>query len=73
MLGWSKTLASEVARDGVTVNVVMPGRIHTTRMDELDAAAAKRTGKPVEEVASERASYVTGPKIRIDGGAIRSV
>lgn len=99
IVGWSKTLASEVAKDGVTVNIIMPGRIHTTRVDELDANAAKRTGKSVEEIAagsaatipagrygrpeefadmavflaSDRASYVTGSKIRIDGGAIRSV
>lgn len=99
IVGWSKTLAGEVARDGVTVNIVMPGRIRTQRLVELDTAAANRTGTPVEEIsakmaetiptgrygtpeefanmavflASERASYVTGAKIRIDGGATRSV
>ena len=36
VVGWSKTLASEVAADGVTVNVVLPGRIQTSRVDELD-------------------------------------
>lgn len=97
--GWSKTLASEVAQDGVTVNMVLPGRILTDRLGELDAANAARLGKSVEEVsaaaraaipagrygrveefadvvcflASERASYVTGSMIRVDGGAIRSV
>ncbi|MEM1317420.1 MAG: SDR family NAD(P)-dependent oxidoreductase, partial [Pseudomonadota bacterium] len=40
VVGWSKTLANEVASDGITVNVVMPGRIHTERVDELDAAAS---------------------------------
>mgnify|MGYP000438606125 CR=1 FL=1 len=99
VVGWSKTLANEVAGDGITVNVVMPGRIHTTRVDELDAAAAKRTDTDVAEVAarsratipagryghpeefadvvtflaSGRAGYVTGSRIRIDGGAIKSI
>jgi 3-oxoacyl-[acyl-carrier protein] reductase len=35
IVGWSKTLAAEVAKDGVTVNLVLPGRIHTDRVDEL--------------------------------------
>ncbi|MCR8548975.1 SDR family oxidoreductase [Salipiger sp. P9] len=59
LLGWSKTLASEVAADGVTANILLPGRIHTTRVDELDAAAAKRQGKSVEEIAT--ASRATIP------------
>lgn len=99
VVGWSKTLANEVAGDGITVNVVMPGRIHTQRVDELDAAAAKRTETDVAEVAaksrgtipagrygkpeefadmvtflaSARAGYVTGSKIRIDGGSSKSI
>lgn len=52
LVGWSKTLAAEVGRDGVTVNVLVPGRIHTERVDELDAAAAERQGKSVAEVAA---------------------
>jgi 3-oxoacyl-[acyl-carrier protein] reductase len=52
LVGWSKTLAGEVGRDGVTVNVLLPGRIHTERLDELDAAAAKRQGKTVAEIAT---------------------
>ena len=99
VVGWSKTLAAEVAAGGVTVNVVLPGRIHTDRVDRLDDAAAERRGVTRDEVvkaslatipagrygrprefadvvvflASERAAYLTGSKIRVDGGLIRGV
>ena len=99
LVGWSKTLASEVAADGITANVIVQGRVHTDRVDELDAAAAKRLGKSIEDVraqslatipagrygrpeeladvvtflASDRASYVTGSLVRVDGGMLRSV
>ncbi len=99
IVGWAKTLASEVAKDGITVNLVLPGRIETDRTAELDAANAKRQGKTPEEIAagaraaipagrygaprefadvvcflaSDRASYMTGGLVRVDGGAIRSV
>lgn len=58
-VGWAKTLSSEVAPDGVTVNTVAPGRIHTDRVNQIDAAAAKKQGKPVEDIA--RASQATIP------------
>ncbi|HEX2137307.1 MAG TPA: SDR family oxidoreductase [Microvirga sp.] len=52
IVGWSKTLASEVARDGITVNLVLPGRIQTDRVEEIDAANAQAQGKSIEEVAA---------------------
>jgi len=99
LVGWSKTLAREVGRDGITANIVLPGRIATQRILFLDRAKAERENRPVEEVsaestgsiplgrygnpeeyadvvtflASERASYVTGSVIRIDGGLIASI
>jgi len=99
LVGWSKTLAREVGRDGVTANIVLPGRIATGRIVFLDEVKAKREGRTVEEVmaestgtipvgrygkpeeyadvvaflASERAAYLTGSVIRVDGGLIASV
>jgi 3-oxoacyl-[acyl-carrier protein] reductase len=53
LVGWSKMLAREVARDGITANIVLPGRIATDRIRFLDEAKAKREGRSVEEVAAE--------------------
>jgi 3-oxoacyl-[acyl-carrier protein] reductase len=44
LAGYLKTLAGEVASDGVTVNLLLPGRIATDRVAALDAAAAERMG-----------------------------
>lgn len=99
LVGWSKTLAREVGKDGVTANVILPGRIATDRIKFLDEAKAKREGRTVEDVAAEseasipvgrygrpeeygavvaflasdRAAYITGSVIRVDGGLIASV
>lgn len=61
LVGWSKTLAREVAADGVTVNVVVPGRIATGRVRALDEARAEREGSTVEAaVASAVAAIPAG-------------
>jgi 3-oxoacyl-[acyl-carrier protein] reductase len=61
LAGYLKTLAGEVARDGVTVNMVLPGRIATDRVASLDRSAAEREGSAVAEVeARSRASIPTG-------------
>lgn len=67
LVTWGKTLAAEVGKDGVTVNTVLPGRIHTSRVDQLDAARAKREGTSVEEVAAaSRATIPVGRYGRVD-------
>ena len=53
LAGYLKTLAAEVALDAVTVNMLLPGRIATDRVAELDQAAAKRRGTSPEEIQLE--------------------
>jgi 3-oxoacyl-[acyl-carrier protein] reductase len=53
LVAWSKTLANEVGRDGVTANVVLPGRIATQRIRQLDEARATRENKSVDQVSKE--------------------
>lgn len=86
-----KTLAREVAADGVTLNTLLTGRIATDRIaavyGSLEAAEAQaahdvpagRLGTPEEMAAaaaflcSERAAFVTGEALRVDGGMTRSI
>jgi 3-oxoacyl-[acyl-carrier protein] reductase len=61
LVGWGKTLAGEVAAHGVTVNAIAPGRIATDRLQELDAANAKRTARDIEAVrTAARAAIPAG-------------
>jgi 3-oxoacyl-[acyl-carrier protein] reductase len=83
LTGVLRTLAREVARDGVTVNSLLPGLHATERVAALhgdggDPAAgvpAGRIGDPDDFgriaafVCSEHASYLTGAAIQVDGGA----
>jgi len=89
-VGFLKTLASEVAGDGITVNTVATGRFATDRLaghaGSLEAAEeaargevpAGRLGRPDEYgdlvafLCSERAAYLTGAVIPLDGGLLRS-
>ena len=58
LVGWSKTLAREVAPDGITVNIVLPGRIATDRIRQLDEARAAREGKSIDEVVRESTTAI---------------
>lgn len=53
LAGWSKTLAGEVAAEGVTVNMLLPGSILTARLEDLDRRAAERSGRSLEQVRAE--------------------
>jgi len=52
LVGWSKSLSNEVAKHGITVNMLLPGRILTGRLAQLDEANAKLLGKTVEDVSA---------------------
>jgi 3-oxoacyl-[acyl-carrier protein] reductase len=78
LVAWTKAVALEVARRGVTVNAVAPGWIETDMTaempDRLYLVPARRVGVPrdvaayVRFLASEDASYITGTVLAVDGG-----
>ena len=95
--GLAKTLANQLGQDGITVNNVMPGTIHTDRIDQLAQHAANQSGQSVADaladmgkvvplgrigrpeelgalvafLASEKASYINGASIPVDGGRLK--
>jgi 3-oxoacyl-[acyl-carrier protein] reductase len=58
IVGWAKTLATETARDGITVNTLLPGVIATDRAIALSRAAAERQKISVEEAARRTAQMI---------------
>ncbi len=85
LIAFSKSLAYEYARKGITVNVIAPGFIKTPMTDKLgekvvndivDRIPMKRMGEPedvanvVSFLASEKADFITGQTIVVDGGMI---
>jgi len=58
LVTWSKTLSQEVARDGVTVNVVLPGRIMTDRITQIDGNTAQKQGRSIEDVTRDSANAI---------------
>jgi 3-oxoacyl-[acyl-carrier protein] reductase len=89
VIGWARGLARELGPDGITVNNIATGRIDTERLaesfkqrsraDSMNEVPLKRFGSPRELadvvcfLASDRASYVTGATIPVDGGLTRGL
>jgi 3-oxoacyl-[acyl-carrier protein] reductase len=97
--GFARTLANEVATDGITVNNILPGYTRTERVEQLAESTAKKEGLTREDIvarfekeipmrrlgepeefaalaaflASDRASYITGQSIAVDGGWIKAL
>ena len=99
VIGFAKTLATELAPDKILVNNVCPGIIFTDRIQQLATVRAEEAGITFDEalekmtadiplgrigdpnefanlvvfLASERASYITGTTIQVDGGMVKSL
>lgn len=99
VVGWVKTMATELAPHGITCNVVAPGYFRTGRVEELAGQRSASEGRPAAEIlaemdgripmrrmgepeelgavvaflASERASYLTGVTLQVDGGVVQGL
>ncbi len=71
LVGWSKTLAGEVGRFGITVNMLLPGRIATQRVEQLDASVATAQGKTAGRDRRALRCRDPGPALRHDRGVRR--
>ena len=58
IIGWAKTLATETARDGITVNTLLPGAIKTDRIVQISSAAAERQKISVEDAMQRTAQAI---------------
>ena len=89
VIGWAKSLSRELGPKGITVNSIAPGRIDTDRIREvypdgpteadLQTIPLRRLGttREIGDVAaflcSERAAYISGAVILVDGGLTRGL
>ncbi|MCF7801200.1 MAG: SDR family oxidoreductase [Candidatus Marinimicrobia bacterium] len=90
LTGFAKTLSTQVAAEGITVNCVLPGIHETERLREIHGddftpefiakdIPMKRLGQPEELaaavvfLASDRAGYITGQSVVVDGGFVKSL
>jgi 3-oxoacyl-[acyl-carrier protein] reductase len=63
LASWCKTLASEVAGDGVTVNLLLPGQVETDRLNSLHEAMAKGSGLTKEEMAARSMAAIPARRL----------
>ncbi|MCD6395949.1 MAG: SDR family oxidoreductase [Spirochaetaceae bacterium] len=87
LLGLSKSMSSEFAGNGITVNTILPGYIETQRLRDLgldlealgSTIPEGRVGQPGELgalaafLSSKQAAYITGQVIAVDGGYTRGI